>query len=148
MGAIASGGVLVRNDEVIAALGIPEQVVEEVVRHETEELLRRQRVYRDDRPPPDLRGRCGILVDDGLATGASMASAVTSLRKQEPSAIVVAVPVAAGATLEMFRPKVEDLVCVLVPERFFGVSEWYEDFGQTTDKEVRQLLDEAAKRFP
>lgn len=148
MGAIASGGMLVRNDEVIEALKIPERVVEEVARRETEELLRRQRTYRDDRPPPDPRGRCVLLVDDGLATGASMASAVASLRNQAPAAIVVAVPVAAAATLELFRSKVEDLVCVLVPERFFGVSEWYEDFRQTTDEEVRWLLDEAAKPSP
>jgi predicted phosphoribosyltransferase len=142
MGAIASGGVLVLNDAVVRALHIPPRMIEEVAAAERKELSRRERAYRDHRPAPDPRGRCAILVDDGLATGASMHSAVEGLRKQEPGQIVVAVPVAARATLDALEPLVDRLVCLATPEPFHGVGQWYEDFRQTSDEEVRRLLQE------
>lgn len=146
MGAIASGGVLVLNHEVVQGLQIPPDVIRAVAERESVELQRRERAYRDDRSPPDPRDRIVILIDDGLATGASMQSAIEGLRKQEPARIVVAVPVAPPATLREIEPMVDDLVYVMAPEPFFGVGYWYEDFRQTTDEEVRRLLHEASER--
>ncbi len=143
MGAIASGGVLVLNQEVVTSLKIPDQAVERVADEERQELARREQAYRNHRPAPELQERSVILVDDGLATGASMHSAVEGLRKQSPQQIVVAVPVAAQQTIEKLRPEVDDLVCAEVPEAFYGVGQWYEDFRQTTDEEIRTLLQQA-----
>lgn len=140
MGAVASGGVRVLNDHVVAGLGIPEYAIEAVVNWETEELKRRERLYRGNRPPPDVRGKTVILVDDGLATGSTMLAAVQALRQQGPARIVVAVPVASTDTCELMKDYVDEIVCAATPEPFYAVGRWYEDFSQTTDEEVRELL--------
>jgi putative phosphoribosyl transferase len=140
MGAIASGGLIVFNEEVLGTLQLPRARIEAVVESEIRELARCERRFRDDRPFPKLQQRTAILVDDGLATGATMHSAVRSLRRHEPARIVVAVPVAAPASLDILRPEVDELVCLSAPEPFYGVGQWYEDFRQTTDAEVCELL--------
>lgn len=143
-GAIASGGVRLLNRDVVQGLGIPPEEVEAVAAEEGEELARREREYRDDRPPPDVRGKTAVLVDDGLATGASMRAAVAALRKLDPARIVVAVPVAAPSVCEAFRRIVDEVVCARTPDPFQAVGLWYHDFSQTSDAEVRELLDRAA----
>jgi putative phosphoribosyl transferase len=143
MGAIASGGVRALNEDIITALNIPEAVVEAVARREQAELERRERAYRGDRPTLDVHGQTVILVDDGLATGSSMRAAVAGLRTQQPAHIVVAVPTAAPETCEAFETEVDDVVCAITPQPFYGVGLWYDDFSQTSDEEVRQLLEEA-----
>jgi predicted phosphoribosyltransferase len=145
MGAIASGGVRVLNDEVVNVLRIPEEVIDEVAAEEQRELERREREYRGDRPPPDVRGRVVILVDDGLATGSTMRAAVAALRKQHPARIVVAVPVGAPDTCAEFQDEADEVVCARSPEPFFAVGLWYADFSQTTDEEVHDLLRRAAE---
>ena len=145
MGAIASGGVRVVNEEVVQALGISEDVLEQVAQREAGELQRRDRAYRGDRPHPDLRGRTVILVDDGLATGSTMRAAVAAVRAQNPRRVIVAVPTAAPSIAEEFRSIADDCVCVSTPEPFYAVGLWYEDFSQTTDDEVRDLLARAAE---
>jgi putative phosphoribosyl transferase len=144
MGAIATGGVRIVNQSVRRSLGLTEADVEAVAAEEAAELARRERLYRGDRPPPDVRGRTAILVDDGLATGSSMRAAVAALRQQGPARIVVAVPVAARETRDALAREVDDVVCVLTPGDFYAVGLWYEDFSQTTDAEVRDLLQRAA----
>lgn len=141
MGAIASGDVLVLNEDVVGYLRIPDEAIEHVARREQQELERRAREYRGESAPPDVRGRTVILIDDGLATGSTMRAAVTALRKQQPAQIIVAVPVAAESTCNEFRAEVDDIVCALTPEPFHAVGLWYEDFSQTTDEEVRDLLE-------
>jgi predicted phosphoribosyltransferase len=140
MGAIASGGVRVLNQRVLREAAIPPSAVEAVAADEERELARREREYRGDRPPPDVPGKTVILVDDGLATGASMHAAVQALRLKRPRRIVVAVPIAAPETCAAFRQEVDDVVCAATPDLFFAVGLWYEDFSQTTDEEVRDLL--------
>lgn len=140
MGAIASGGVRVLNDTVVDALNIPDRLIDAAAEKEQRELERRERAYRGDRPKPEVRGKTVILVDDGLATGASMRAAVEALRAQDPAGIVVAVPTAAPETCEAFEDTVEEVVCAETPQPFFGVGFWYQDFSQTTDEEVRTLL--------
>ena len=140
MGAIASGGVRVVNEDVVRHLGIPPEVIDAVAAREQGELERRERAYRDERPAPDVRGRTVILVDDGLATGSTMRAAALALRQQGPARVVVAVPVASREACEEFRGEVDDIVCAATPEPFMGVGRWYEDFSQTTDEEVRELL--------
>lgn len=144
MGAVASGGVRVLNTEVVEALGISEQAIEAVAQQELRELERRERVYRGGRPPPELRDRVVVLVDDGLATGSSMRAAVAAVRQQHPRRIVVAVPTAAAETCEDFRREVDEVVCLSTPEPFYAVGLWYRDFSQTSDDEVRALLERAA----
>jgi len=146
MGAIAAVGVRVLNEEVVRLLHIPEAVIGTVAAQEQHELERRARHYRDGRPALDIRGRTIILVDDGLATGATMRAAVAALRQQQPAHIVIAVPVAARSTCEAFRVEGEDIVCGAMPEPFYAVGLWYEDFSQTSDAEVRDLLTRAAER--
>jgi predicted phosphoribosyltransferase len=143
MGAIASGGVRVLNEEVVQALGIPDFRIEAAAAREQQELERRERAYRGNRPPPDVRGRTVILVDDGLATGASMQAAVMALRRLEPARIVVAVPTAAPETCEQMRTLADEVVCATTPEPFHAVGLWYEDFSQTSDEEVGALLAQA-----
>lgn len=140
MGAIATGGVYVVNEHVVHMLAIPDSVIEEVAEREQKELERREQLYRDDLPPPDVRDRTIILVDDGLATGSTMRAAVAALRKQHPARIVVAVPVAAPVVRDEFKAEVDEIVCASTPEPFFGVGYWYEDFSQTSDEEVHDLL--------
>jgi predicted phosphoribosyltransferase len=144
MGAIASGGVRVINHEVVRSMGIPEEVIDQVAAREKLELERRERAYRGERPKPDVRGRIVILVDDGLATGATMRAAVAALRAQDPARIIVAVPTAAPEACEAFEHEVDEIVCLTTPWPFFGVGASYQDFSQTTDEEVRRLLDQTA----
>ena len=140
MGAIATGGVTVLNSAVVDTLRISDDVIDQVAAQEQRELERRERLYRGDRPPPDVRGKTVILVDDGLATGATMYAAAAALRELGPSRIVVAVPTAAPETCDAFRDAVDEIVCAITPDPFYAVSLWYEDFSQTTDDEVRELL--------
>jgi putative phosphoribosyl transferase len=146
MGAIASGGFRVLNDDLVRALKIPPEVVDQVTRREQKELERREQAYRGDRPRLELRGHTVILIDDGLATGASMRAAVAGIRAQSPAHIVVAVPTAAIETCQMFQSQVDEVVCATTPTPFFGVGYWYEDFSQTSDTEVIALLEQAARR--
>jgi predicted phosphoribosyltransferase len=140
LGAIATGGVRVINQDVVRALGIPPARIEAIAAREQQELERRERLYRGDRPPPDVHGRTVILVDDGLATGATMYAAVQALRRQGAGRVVVAVPIAPPETCDQLREVVDDVVCAVTPEPFHAVGLWYEDFSQTTDDEVRDLL--------
>ena len=145
MGAIAREGVLVLEPTVVEGLGIPPDVVAEVAAREEQERLRREREYRGDRPEPEVRGRTVILVDDGLATGSTMRAAVAALRKLQPERIVVAVPVAARSTCAQLAAEVDDIVCARMPEPFQAVGQWYVEFSQTTDEEVRDLLSRAER---
>jgi predicted phosphoribosyltransferase len=145
MGAIATGGVCVLNEDVVRKLDIPADVLQAVAAAEQEELTRRETAYRGDRPTPDVRGRTVILVDDGLATGSTMRAAVAALRRLGPEHLVVAVPVAAAETCDELRAEVDDLVCAFTPDPFRAVGLWYEDFSQTTDDEVHELLERAAR---
>ena len=146
IGAIASGGVRVLNEDIVRGLRIPQRVIDAVAERELRELERREHVYRGDRPAPDVRGRKVILIDDGLATGASMRAAVEALRAQNPAEIIVAVPTAAPETCAALEPEVDKIVCATTPEPFYGVGRWYEDFSQTSDEEVRALLEEANRQ--
>jgi len=146
MGAIATGGVRVLNDELVGGLRIPDYIIDEVAAWEQQELERRERLYRGDRPVPDVRGRTVILVDDGLATGATMQAAVKALRLQQPARIVVAVPTAAPETCTQLKAVADDVICAITPEPFHAVGLWYEDFSQTTDEEVRDLLAQGSDR--
>ncbi len=148
MGAIAGGGVIVLNEDVIRGLDIQPQALQEVAEREARELLRRERAYREGRPPPDLTGKIVILVDDGLATGASMRAAVHALRRHRPGQIVVAVPAAPESTCQDLKETVDDVVCATTPSPFFSVGRSYWDFTQTTDREVRDLLRAAARSRP
>jgi putative phosphoribosyl transferase len=140
MGAIATGGVRVLNEDVVAHLRIPGEVIDSVAADELRELERRERAYRGDRPAPDVRGKTVILVDDGLATGSTMRAAAAALRQQQPARIVVAVPVSARQTCDEYRMGVDEIICAVTPEPFQAVGLWYKDFSQTTDEEVRDLL--------
>jgi predicted phosphoribosyltransferase len=140
LGAIASGGVRVLNDAVVAELGLTPKDVEHAATVEARELARREQLYRNGRAPIDLRGRTAILVDDGLATGATMRAAARAVRRHEPARVVVAVPVAAEQTCRELAAEVDQVVCVKTPRPFLAVGSWYEDFDQTTDDEVRELL--------
>jgi len=144
MGAIASGGVRVLNDDVICALQVSDDVIETVAEAERQELQRRERLYRGDRPPLDVAGKTVILVDDGLATGASMRAAVAALKQAGPARVVVAVPVGSVDTCAELRTSADEVVCAYMPEPFRAVGLWYEDFSQTTDEEVRELLERDA----
>jgi predicted phosphoribosyltransferase len=146
IGAIASGGIRILNGDIIRTLSIPEEVINFVVKREIEELQRREKLYKGNRPSLDVRDHTVILVDDGLATGASMRAAVAGLRTQHPARIVVAVPAAAPEVCDAFRSEVDELVCAITPEPFYGVGRWYKDFSQVTDAEVRVLLEEANRQ--
>lgn len=143
MGAIASGGVCVLNDDVIEARSISPAAIEAVARQESKELERRSRAYRGERPVPRVESRYVILIDDGLATGATMRAAVKALRPQRPARIVVAVPVAPPDTIEVLRGEADEVVCLAMPEPFMAIGCWYRDFPQTSDDEVKALLAEA-----
>lgn len=144
MGAIASGGVIVLNEEVVSRLNIPRRAVQACEQDELRELERREQAYRGGREPLEIEGRKVILVDDGLATGASMRAAVKALRQKSPASITVAVPIGSRDTCDQFRSEVDEVICGDCPEPFFAVGTWYSNFLQTTDDEVRELLDRAA----
>ena len=143
MGAIASGGVRVLNDDVVSWYRIPDHVIDDVTRTEQAELERREQTYRDGRPAVELENRVVILVDDGLATGSTMKAAIAAVRARAPSRVVVAVPVGAAETCQELADVADEAVCARAPARFLAVGEWYRDFSQTTDDEVRALLREA-----
>lgn len=144
MGAIASGGGILLNEQVVRAAGVSEAEVDRVLQSERRELERRERRYRGDRPAPDVADRAVILVDDGLATGSTMLAAVAALRAERPRSIVVAVPVASAESCSAMRRAADDVVCSATPEPFHAVGLWYDDFSQTTDEEVHELLARAA----
>ena len=146
MGAIASGGIRVLNPDVVKSLAIPPETIDWVAAREGEELARREREYRDDRPPVQLRGRTVILVDDGLATGSTMRAAVTALRKENAAHIIVAVPVGAPEACDSLRDLAVEVVCLQAPREFYAVGEWYYDFRPTSDAEVRDLLAHSVAR--
>jgi predicted phosphoribosyltransferase len=146
MGAIAIGGVRVINRDVVDGLQIPELVIDAVAAQEQEELMRRRHAYRGDLPAPQVRGKTVILVDDGIATGSTMIVAVAALRQLGAGHIVAAAPVIARSTFSQIRNAADEVVAVMVPEEFHGVGQWYEDFSQTTDEEVHQLLSETNYR--
>jgi len=142
MGAIAEGGVRVLSDDVIRELGIPERAIEQVAARELIELERRERQYRGARETPDVRNRIVIIIDDGLATGATMEAAVLALRERHPARVIAAAPVGAPESTARLRNVADDVICLQTPDPFSAVGLWYEDFSQTSDEEVRQLLDE------
>jgi predicted phosphoribosyltransferase len=148
MGAIASGGVRVFNGEVVNALRIPDEVIDAVSAEELIELQRREKVYRAGLPPFDVEGKTIIVVDDGIATGSTMLAAVSALRQLNAARIIIAAPVIAGSTYYEIRRAADDVAAVIVPENFSAVGQWYEDFSQTSDKEVRELLAQAACPHP
>jgi putative phosphoribosyl transferase len=145
IGAIASGGMRVLNHELIEELQLSEALIDRLTATEQRELERRERLYRENRPPLIVRDRTLILIDDGLATGASMMAAIRALRPQSPKRIVVAVPVAAAETCQQFRAEADNVICPATPEPFGAVGAWYHDFSQTSDNEVRKLLEIAAR---
>jgi len=147
MGAIATGGVRVLNRDIINNLRISEEDIKYVTGIERQELQRRERIYRGTRPEPTVKDRTVILVDDGLATGASMHAAVSALRRLQPGRIVVAVPVGAHETCEAFSSEADETICAREPVPFFAVGQWYGDFSPTTDQEVRELLLRAARTY-
>lgn len=143
MGAIANGGVRVLNQDIVRSLRLSDAVIDKVAAQEQQELERRERLYRDDRPLPLLHERTVIIVDDGLATGATMRAAIEAIRQQQPARIVVAVPISSPETCRDLAVEVDEIICVETPQRFCSVGLWYEDFPQTTDEEVRALLKQA-----
>lgn len=148
MGAIASGGLSVLNPDIVAAVDISQEEIEAATLRERRELERREQSYRGDRPPPPVENQCVILVDDGLATGASMLAAVAALKQRKPSSIVVAVPVAPAETVLRLQGEADDVVCLAMPEPFLAVGRWYREFTQTSDDEVKSLLKQAWTTLP
>ena len=148
IGAIASGGIRILNEDIVHTLKIDPTIIDFVTDRELQELKRREEQYRGDRPAPDVQSRTIILIDDGLATGASMLAAVHGLKTQHPAQIIVAVPAAAPQAIELLRPEVDDIVYGIAPDPFEGVGKWYEDFSQTTDDEVGSLLEDANRQLP
>jgi len=146
LGAIASGPVVVLNDDVVRALRITRDTIDAIATQETREMERREHAYRGGRPPVNPAGRVVILVDDGLATGATMRAAVRALRDKGAARLIIAVPTAAPQTCDEFRTEVDEIVCAITPDPFEAVGLWYEDFSQTTDAEVQDLLERAAAR--
>jgi predicted phosphoribosyltransferase len=147
MGAISTGGARTLNQDVIEYLRIPDEVIDEVAEREEQELERRERLYRDGRQARSPRDRVTILVDDGLATGSSMRAAALAVRQRQPASIVVAVPVSSVQTCEDLRSQADEVICLYTPEPFYAVGLWYEDFSQTTDEEVRDLLARAENKL-
>lgn len=143
MGAIASGGGCVLNEDVVRSLGIPEEAIHKGAAHEQHEVERRERLYRGNRPACEVHGRTILLVDDGMATGATMRAAIAAVRQRQPARVIIAVPVAASATCEELAAEVDEVVCILRPESLYAVGLWYEHFSQITDQEVADLLEQA-----
>jgi len=148
MGAVVDGAdpVIVRNEDVIRHAAIGEAEFKRICDRELAEIERRRRRYLGDRPPIDVKDRIAIVIDDGIATGGSMRAALRGVRRRNPKRLVMAVPVAPTETIESLRPEVDDVVCLSTPEFFAAIGEFYEDFGQTSDKEVTELLDAAQRR--
>jgi len=146
-GAIASGGVRVLDRSTVEGLGVTGLDIERVTRAEERELERRERAYRDGRPLLDVRGMTVILIDDGIATGSSMRAAIRALRQMKPARIVIAVPVAPPSACNRLRVEVDELVCLEMPEPFYGVGRFYDDFSQVSDEEVKELLDSASRQL-
>jgi putative phosphoribosyl transferase len=140
MGAIASGGIRVLSDEIVSALAIPERLIATVAANEEAELARRERAYRDDRPLPQIEGKIVILIDDGLATGSTMRAAAAAVGSQNPERLVIAVPVAPSEICQSLGQVADEVVCGAAPEPFLAVGNWYRDFSQMTDEDVRGLL--------
>ncbi len=147
MGAIATGGVCVLSQELIEVLGISTQAVEAVIAREQRELTRRETLYRGAAPPPQISGRTVILVDDGIATGATMRAAAAVIKQQQPKQLVIAVPVASSSSCAELEAQADEIVCVAKPEPFYAIGQFYEDFHQVSDEEVRDLLQRAARRI-
>lgn len=145
MGAIAQGGVRILNEDVVNSHRISKQAIQQVIDRELQELNRREKTYRDDFPWPSLKDKCVILVDDGLATGATMHAAIEAVKHQEAEKIIMAVPVASAQALNDLKDYVDEIVCLMIPEPFYSVGEWYQEFNQTSDQEVLQLLKLAQK---
>lgn len=139
-GAIATGGIRVINQDLVQALGIPPKLIDAIAARQQQELERRERLYRGTRPPTDVRNRTLILVDDGLATGSTVLAAVRALRSEGAGRIVVAVPVASPEACEQLGEEADDVICAVTPEPFNAVGLWYQDFSQTTDDEVKELI--------
>jgi putative phosphoribosyl transferase len=146
IGAIAIGGQHIIHTEVVAELGVPKMVIDEIIHHKLEELTQREKLYRADHPPLKIEGQVVILVDDGLATGLTMLVAIESLRQAKPARIVVAVPVSPKESFDRINVEVDELVCLVVPDVFYAVGQWYDDFAQVSDDEVMELLGNAAQR--
>lgn len=146
MGAIATGGARVINQDVVRSFNVPPGVVEAVAKQELKELERRERAFRGERLMREIHDKTVILIDDGLATGASMQAAIMGLRARDPARIVVAVPTAPVETCEAFKALVDEMICATTPEPFYGVGQWYEDFSQVTDEEVQTLLEQASQQ--
>jgi putative phosphoribosyl transferase len=147
IGAIASGGIQILNQDIVHALDIDQGVINSVLQQELQELARREQSYRGNRPAPEIKDHTVIIIDDGLATGASMRAAVRAARTRSPVRIVVAVPAAAPQAIDLLQPEVDEIVYVIAPDPFDGVGRWYEDFSQTTDEEVSSLLDDANRQL-
>jgi putative phosphoribosyl transferase len=148
MGAIATGGIRFLNADVVQALAITEEDIERVAQEEQQELRRREQLYRGEHPLPMIAAHCVILIDDGVATGATMRAAIAALRQRHPAAIVVAVPVAPPDTVEVLRAAADDVICPATPEPFISIGRWYDDFTQVSDEEVRDLLNHAWRHLP
>ena len=147
IGAIASGGIRILNETIIHELKLDQAVINRITEQELQELKRREGHYHGNRTVPEIHDRTVILVDDGLATGASMLAAVHALRRQHPAKTIVAIPVAASQAIDLLRSEVDEVIYVLAPEPFEGVGKWYERFSQTTDDEVHSILDDANRRY-
>jgi putative phosphoribosyl transferase len=148
MGAIATGGVRIFNNDVVQFLDIPNEMIDKIAASEQEELERRERLYRGGRPAYAVKGRVAILVDDGIATGATMHAAVAAIKQRQPYRIIIAVPTASPSTCDEFTAEVDEIVCVMRPEPFIAVGYWYRQFSQTSDEEVRTMLEQANQGFP
>lgn len=147
MGALASGGLCLVNDEVVRDLGISTEEIRRAARLESQELARRELAYRGERPPADVVGKTVILVDDGLATGSTMRVAVRALRQRGAARIVAAVPIGAPESCAEMADEADDAICAVTPEPFYAVGQWYQDFSQTSDEEVRELLEAARREY-
>ncbi len=147
MGAIAWGNVQIINQDTVQQLGISKEAIQQVIDKETQDLHRRNRLYRNDQPLPQIKGNRVIVVDDGLATGATMKAAISALRQLGANEIVVAVPVASPSTCRELGKIANKVICLRTPEPFYGVGQWYQDFSQTTDQEVENLLSHAKHKF-
>jgi putative phosphoribosyl transferase len=143
MGAIATGGVRVLNQEVVQGLGLSQLTIDAVAAEEQQELARREVAYRGHDTAPKIKGQTVILVDDGIATGSTMRAAIKALFKQQPARLIVAVPTSAASSYREIRDQVDEMVALMAPEEFYAVGQWYENFSQTTDEEVTRLLEEA-----